>query len=184
MLRPNQSNFRTASQFGLGFSWSTPHGFAFSSGNCLCQNTRSTRGFSAREVAPFRARTTLAEEKEEKGEEEEEGAAMSAEGDGLAEMVRMLQEMGGWPEDNCRAALQLVGGNLEGAAEMLLGGFAIPAGMVPAGDAPTRALHRERAPHAQEREGERALPAVSSCLLARAQGKTWSQLAFVVWHRR
>ena len=47
------------------------------------------------------------------------------------DMVRALEEMGGWPREACRAALQLVGNNLEGAAELLLGGFAIPPGGEP-----------------------------------------------------
>jgi hypothetical protein len=50
------------------------------------------------------------------------------------DMIRTLEEMGGWPRDSCQAALQLVGNNLEGAAELLLGGFAIPPGMPLPGD--------------------------------------------------
>ena len=89
---------------------------------------------------------------------------MSGEGDGLAEMVSMLQEMGGWPEGSCRAALQLVGENLEGAAELLLGGFAMPEGMGPAGNEPTRALLRVTALRARER-GSSALAGVRKGML-------------------
>ena len=52
---------------------------------------------------------------------------MSGEGgEADAEMVRMLEEMGGWPRHACAAALQLANNNLEGAAELLLGGFVMP----------------------------------------------------------
>ena len=46
--------------------------------------------------------------------------------------IETLVEMGGWPRENCRAALQL-GGGLEAAAELLLGGFpgAAPIGFPP-----------------------------------------------------
>eukprot|EP01050_Picozoa_sp_SAG11_P037932 SAG11_NODE_15218_length_585_cov_0.679012_1_plen_95_part_01 len=42
----------------------------------------------------------------------------------------MLTEMGGWSRDQCRAALA-IGGSLEGAAELLLGGFQLPDFAVP-----------------------------------------------------
>eukprot|EP01043_Picozoa_sp_COSAG02_P000649 COSAG02_NODE_12_length_58022_cov_242.077379_32_plen_159_part_00 len=49
----HQSNFRTAPQFALRSSCSTPSGSAFPSGNSLCRNTRNTQGSEAREVVPF-----------------------------------------------------------------------------------------------------------------------------------
>ena len=69
------------------------------------------------------------------------------------EMVAMLQEMGPWPGQACRAALQLVGNNLEGAAELLLGGLIPPgAGFEVASPPPPGAQPGEA--EAQDDDGE------------------------------
>eukprot|EP01051_Picozoa_sp_SAG22_P007808 SAG22_NODE_563_length_9067_cov_5.039251_9_plen_576_part_00 len=76
--------------------------------------------------------------------------------------ILMLTEMGGWSRDQCRAALAL-GGSLEAAAELLLGGFQLPdfaAGTIAAaagGGPGTAAQMMEEVVHAVRRERSRAV---------------------------
>ena len=69
--------------------------------------------------------------------------------------IEALVEMGGWPREDCNAALQL-GGGLEAAAELLLGGFpgAAPIGFPPApGPDPLPPMPPDPAPREGSGEG-------------------------------